>query len=175
MSRVYIAAGSNLGEREMTLEQAFRLLARPAGLQPRGAAPLYETVPVGGAPQGNFLNTVWEFETGLPPADLLQVLLTCEKRLGRVRSEKNAERTIDLDLAAYEDRVLSEKGLTLPHPRLQERWFVLKPLCDLAPHWVHPVSGKKAVELLADLERDQTDLPGWLYSTSRPQGAALWK
>ncbi len=171
MPRVFIAAGSNLGEREMMLEQAFRALAAVSGLKPLRTAAVYETVPVGEIPQGHFLNTVWQFETSLAPEDLLQVLLACEKRLGRVRTEKNAPRTIDLDLAAYEDRIVAADGLTLPHPRLHERWFVLKPLCDLAPDWVHPVQHQSALELLKKIE-EKEGLGGHRYGVDSFQLAS---
>ena len=137
----------------MTLEHAFRSLLRIAELKPLRVSSVYETPPVGGPAQGAFLNAVWKFETLLPPPDLLSNLLRCEKRLGRVRSEKNAPRTIDLDLLAYGDDVLTEGELILPHPRMHERWFVLKPLCDIDPEWIHPVLHQSAGALLAIMEK----------------------
>ena len=144
----YIGVGSNLGDRRHLIECAqAALMTRPA-IKFLRRAPIYETRPVGGPPQGLYLNTVWEIETGLSAGELLEVLLAVEKRLGRERREKNGPRTIDLDLLFYGDEVIKEGGLVVPHPRLHERWFVLKPLWDLRADFVHPVFEKSVCELL---------------------------
>ncbi len=149
MSRIFVGAGSNLGRRFGFLFEARSLLCQHPGLRFLKASPHYETVPVGGPEgQGLYVNAVWEFETVLPPEEVLTVLLEVEKKLGRERGEANAPRTLDLDLLAYDDEVLESESLTLPHPRMQERPFVLKPLSDIAPGWKHPVLQQSASKLL---------------------------
>ena len=149
MARAYIAVGSNLGGRLENLYLARQHLRREDGIELLRSSPFYETLPVGGPEgQSKYLNAVWEIETPLEPHDLLVRLQEIEKRLGRERSVPDAPRTLDLDLLIYEDRVIDETGLTLPHPRLHERLFVLKPLCDLAPRWRDPRSGLTARQLM---------------------------
>jgi 2-amino-4-hydroxy-6-hydroxymethyldihydropteridine diphosphokinase len=109
-----------------------------------------DTAPVG-PPQPRYLNAVCEVETEVGARALLDALLEAERRLGRVRDprERNAPRTIDLDLLLYGDEVLDADALTVPHPRMHERRFVLEPLCDIAPEALHPVLGVTARELYA--------------------------
>lgn len=146
----WIALGANLGNRAETIAEALALLSGTGGIQDLVAAPVMETEPVGGPPgQPMYLNTVCRVQTSLSPEALLQVCLGIEKRLGRVRAERWGARVIDLDLLAYGDLVRSGPGLTLPHPRMQERVFVLEPLRVLAPEWRHPVLGETPAEMLA--------------------------
>ena len=144
----FIGVGSNLGDRKQTIHQAEQKLSHVEGIRFIGSAPIYETQPVGGPKQDLFLNTVWEIETDLPARQLLTVLFQIESDFGRMRIEKNGPRTIDLDLLFYGDEVIKEQTLTIPHPRLHERWFVLKPLWDLRSDYVHPVLKKSICELL---------------------------
>ena len=148
----YIAFGSNLGNPLEQLRQARRgssLLGRITG-----ASSLYRTAPVGGPPgQEDYLNAVIALNpTANDPQTLLAELLRLEARQGRVRNVRWAARTLDLDLLAWGDRVLATPELTLPHPRLLERAFVLAPLCELAPEWLHPVTGDTACAVLGRLE-----------------------
>lgn len=128
MTRAYVGLGSNLGDRERTLRQAAALI---------GAARLStirETEPWGLAEQPRFLNAVAELDTGLSARALLELLLDVERRLGRERTGPQwGPRTIDLDLLLYGDEQIDEDGLTVPHPRLHERRFVVEPLAELDP------------------------------------------
>lgn len=148
MPVVYIGVGSNVGFREGHIQKARIVLSHYPGIEFKRSAPIYETEPVGGPPQGKFLNTVWEIKTHVSPQELIKILLSVEKSLGRERTILNAPRTIDLDILFYDDLVLSEADLTIPHPRIAERWFVLKPLWDLTSDFIHPVLGKSTCELL---------------------------
>ena len=166
MSRVFIAAGSNLGDRLQHLETAFQYLCSEPSLQVVRISPVYETLPVGGPEQGDFLNTIWVFETSLEPQAVLRILQTAEQWQGRIRGAKNGPREIDLDLAAYDEMCLDRNGLRIPHERMHARWFVLKPLCDVAPQWKHPVLNKTASELLAELDGSEA---GFLFKCSQPE------
>lgn len=147
----FIGVGSNLGPRESAIEKAREMLSQNPNIRFKRSAPVYETEPVGGPRQGLYLNTVWEVETDLNADDLMKVLLEIETSLGRKRTEKNAPRTIDLDLLFFGDEVIFKPNLTVPHPRLHERWFVLKPLWDLRADFVHPVFKKSICELLDEI------------------------
>jgi 2-amino-4-hydroxy-6-hydroxymethyldihydropteridine diphosphokinase len=142
----YVGLGANLGDREGTIRAAVAQLPGVVAV-----SPLRETDPVGVTDQPQFLNGVAELETELEPRELLDVLLAVERRLGRERRERWGPRTIDLDLLLYGDEVIDEDGLTVPHPRLRERRFVLEPLADLAPKLVVPGLGG-VEELLAELD-----------------------
>lgn len=149
MVEIFIALGSNLGDRAAHLRAAIDGLAR-LGSHVR-VSPFYETEPVGYLDQGPFLNGAMCMETILAPAELLRAMLAIEAGHGRVRDIKNGPRTLDLDLILYGDLVLETPELVVPHPRLQERAFVLVPLCDLAPERIHPLLGATMSELLARL------------------------
>ena len=150
MSKVYIAVGSNLGNRASLVKQAEDRLAGVSGIYFKKKSPLYETEPVGGPEQGKYLNGVWEIETSLEAKALLSELMEIEVSLGRVRvkTEKNEPRPIDLDILFYGDKIIQSENLSVPHPRLHERWFVLKPLADLCPDFVHPKKKKTVREML---------------------------
>jgi 2-amino-4-hydroxy-6-hydroxymethyldihydropteridine diphosphokinase len=152
MATAYIGLGSNLGDRMATLRMAIQRLETLGRIA--GVSSLYETEPVGYLEQPSFLNAVIALDTALAPADLLAALLGIERDLGRMRSFPNAPRTLDLDLLLVDNAILDTPELTLPHPRLHERAFVLVPLEEIAPELVHPGSGKTMQELLHTL-RDQ--------------------
>lgn len=145
---VYIALGSNLGDRQSNLAEAVQQLRGRLGI--RAVAPVYETDPVGYEQQPRFLNTVLQAVTDLEPAPLLAFLKSIERRLGRQYSFRNAPRPIDLDLLLYDDLALESEALVLPHPRMHERAFVLAPLADLAPELMHPVLGRSISALLEE-------------------------
>ncbi|MFA6565021.1 MAG: 2-amino-4-hydroxy-6-hydroxymethyldihydropteridine diphosphokinase [Verrucomicrobiia bacterium] len=152
-----VSIGSNLGNRLKNLSQACDFLCELSSDQKVVAAAIYETEPVGCAPgTPSFLNTVVEIETDLSPLNLLEQFQQFEEALGRPKEHgRNEPRTIDLDLLYCGDVVMNEPTLTLPHPRLHERRFVLQPLAEIRPGLVIPSLGKTATELLAALGRVQ--------------------
>lgn len=138
-ARAYIGLGSNLGFREAALAAAIVGLRETPGVRDVVPSRIYESDPVGPGDQGTYLNAVVRVETTLSPRGLLERLQELERAQGRVRSgERNEARTLDLDLLFYGDACVSEPGLDVPHPRAAERPFVLEPLNDLAPRFVHP-------------------------------------
>ncbi|HET8605863.1 MAG TPA: 2-amino-4-hydroxy-6-hydroxymethyldihydropteridine diphosphokinase [Gaiellaceae bacterium] len=146
--RAFVGVGANLGDREATIREAVRLLGDDVVAVSR----LRETEPWGYVDQPAFLNGAVLLETDLAPRALLERLLAVERRLGRTREgPRYGPRTIDLDLLLYEDRVVEEEGLSLPHPRLHERPFALEPLLDLDPELELPGRGRVS-DLLAGLQ-----------------------
>ena len=135
MIRAYVGLGANLGDREGTIRRAVALLGAEPGVEVVAVSALRETDPVGYADQPRFLNGAAAVETELAPRELLDRLLAVERELGRVRGEgpRYGPRAIDLDLLLYGDQVVDLPGLTVPHPRLAERRFVLEPLHELDP------------------------------------------
>jgi 2-amino-4-hydroxy-6-hydroxymethyldihydropteridine diphosphokinase len=153
MVAVLLGLGSNLGDREDNLRRALTALAGRLTLT--AASPVYETAPMYLTDQPAFLNMAVRGETELPADALLAQLKALEKALGRAGGPRFGPRLIDLDILFYGAAVLELPGLTIPHPRLAERAFVLRPLADIAPDWVHPVTGRRVDEMLAGLADDQ--------------------
>jgi 2-amino-4-hydroxy-6-hydroxymethyldihydropteridine diphosphokinase len=144
----YIGLGTNLGDRELNLRRA---LERLEELGPVRASSFRETDPVGVTDQPKFLNAAAELATELPPAELLERLLEIERELGRDRATERrwGPRVIDLDLLLFGEEAIDEPGLTVPHPRLAERRFILEPLQELDPELTLP-DGRRVAHLLAD-------------------------
>jgi len=152
----YIALGSNLGDRAATLEAAVRRLRAEPGLRVLAVSGWHETDPVGGpAGQGKFLNAAATVETDLSPESLLALLQRIENQFGRVRTVKDGPRTLDLDLLLYGDRVIDTPTLSVPHPRMHHRAFVLVPLAEIAGDARHSTSGKTVRELLAGVSLEE--------------------
>lgn len=137
MREIYLGLGSNLGDAQRNITRATELLEKNTQVI-RGSS-LYRTEPVGFQDQDWFLNCAIEVESELPPRELLSFVLSVEEEMGRVRTIPGGPRTIDIDILFYGPQVIEEEGLKVPHPRLHERLFVLAPLAELCPGFVHPV------------------------------------
>jgi 2-amino-4-hydroxy-6-hydroxymethyldihydropteridine diphosphokinase len=144
--RVAIALGSNLGDSHQILEAALKTLAHHSDITVEALSSYYQTAPVG-PPQPDYLNICAVLRTSLSAQTLLTELLEIEKQFGRVRRERWGPRLLDLDLLLYDDQVINQPNLQVPHPRMHERAFVLVPLSEIAPDWVHPVI-QKTIETL---------------------------
>lgn len=150
---IYLALGTNLGERQDNLKKALHLLTEKINIT--ATSRLYETAPAYVLDQPAFLNIAVEGYTDLSPDDLLICLKMLETRIGREKTIRYGPRQIDLDILFYDDRVVNDPPrLHIPHPRMAERSFVLHPLADIAPDFLHPVLKKTVRELLAQLPPD---------------------
>lgn len=150
MHTVYLSTGSNLGNRENYLLQAEEAITELVGhIDARSS--VIETAPWGKTDQPNFLNRVLRVKTKLPPLFLMETLLQIERDMGRNRHEKWGPRIIDLDILFFDNRIIDEEGLCVPHPHLHERDFVLKPMVEIAPDFMHPIMEKTVAELLQEL------------------------
>lgn len=149
MNTAFVALGANLGDPAATVKAAFAALANLPESRIVHCSSLYRTAPVGVIEQPEFVNAVAQLETDLAPEALLDALLDIEQRFGRIRAERNGPRTLDLDLLLYGDQFVSLPYLTLPHPRLHLRAFVLYPLAEIAPDLKIPGRGTVAAWLPA--------------------------
>lgn len=145
MSQVFLGLGSNMGDKEKNIRDALSLLSEICLIIKQSR--LYLTEPVGGVTQDWFLNCAVEVETMLDPAELFVRLKAIERQLGRTTTVKNGPRPIDIDILFYADLILKTKDLDIPHPRIQERLFVLRPLMDLDAEFIHPLQKKSIQEM----------------------------
>ena len=153
MTDIFLALGSNIDNRKQHIETAIVLLREK--VQDITVAPLYETKPRYFEDQQNFLNTVLRGFTDLEPRELLQFTKAVQKEVGRVERFRNGPREIDIDILFYDNVAYKDEELEIPHPRLQERDFVLQPFADINPDFSHPVLKKTIRKLLATLPEGQ--------------------
>lgn len=169
--RAYVALGSNMGERVSQVRQAIGLLQAHGAIRLRQISRFFETEPVGIKEERDpqwFVNAVVGIDTEFSPTELLTVCLAIERQLGRKRNERVTvdgylSRTMDIDILFYDERIVREPGLEIPHPRLHERTFALIPLMDVAPDLVHPVFNRTIRELYEQLEKTDSAV------SSKPQ------
>ena len=147
LTKCAIALGSNLGDSLATLKSAIATLNNTSEITVNSHSSWYKTAPVG-PPQPDYINACAILEVALEPKQLLAALLEIEIKFNRIRREKWGPRTLDLDLLLYDNLILETPTLTLPHPRMLERAFVLVPLAEIAPDWVHPVTKSAIGKLL---------------------------
>jgi 2-amino-4-hydroxy-6-hydroxymethyldihydropteridine diphosphokinase len=149
MNKVFLLIGGNMGDRLQNLHQAIALLSATCG-QVIQQSVVYETAAWGKTDQPAFLNQALLLTTALTPHELITTILSVEEKMGRLRMEKNGPRVIDIDIIFYNELVMHEPHLTIPHPQLQNRRFVLVPLYEIAPQFVHPVFHKTIAQLLEE-------------------------
>jgi len=152
-AKVYLGIGSNLGDRRANISNALSMLEETDGIAVKTVSSCYETEPVGPVTaQNDFYNVVAEIETTLGPHELLARANAVEHALGRVRGERWGPRTIDIDVLLWDEQVIDEEGLSVPHPEMARRAFVLFPLAEIAPGVVHPTARKTIAELASQLD-----------------------
>jgi 2-amino-4-hydroxy-6-hydroxymethyldihydropteridine diphosphokinase len=156
---IYLSLGSNMGDRWHNLERALHLLARKMAIVMVSST--YDTAPVGNTRQPRFLNLACEATTSLTPKELLTFIKEIEAAMGRQPGPRNSPRHIDIDILFYGGNVINNADLILPHPRLTERAFVLVPLAEIAPDFLHPVIGKKIRQILANLKFNADEVVKW--------------
>ena len=147
-NKVYIAAGSNLGDKEETLKEAIYIIDKRKDCVVTKVSNFYTTDPVGYEDQDQFVNCVFEIKT---PSELMDTLLEVEKDFKRERIIRWGPRTLDLDIIFYDDIISYDEHILIPHPRAHERQFVMKPMCDINPYYVHPIYRKRVMDISSEL------------------------
>ena len=150
-NKVYIAAGSNLGDKEETLKEALYQIDKRKDCVVTKVSNLYTTDPVGYEDQDQFVNCVFEIDTLQTPSELMDTLLEVEKDFKRERIIRWGPRTLDLDIIFYNDIISYDEHILIPHPRAHERQFVMKPMCDINPYYVHPIYRKRVMDISSEL------------------------
>ena len=150
-NKVYIAAGSNLGDKEETLKEAIYIIDKRKDCVVTKVSNLYTTDPVGYEDQDQFVNCVFEIDTLQTPSELMDTLLEVEKDFKRERIIRWGPRTLDLDIIFYDDIISYDEHILIPHPRAHERQFVMKPMCDINPYYVHPIYRKRVMDISSGL------------------------
>lgn len=148
MVKAYLGLGSNIGNRELQLNEAIKILHAYQGIQVTQVSHIYETEPVGYTNQPKFLNLCIEIETELNPQSLLKCCLATEQQLHRKREIRWGPRTLDVDILLFSDQIIEQDNLSVPHPRMKERSFVLIPLNDIATNQIEPISNKSIGQLV---------------------------
>ena len=150
-NKVYIAAGSNLGDKEETLKEAIDKIDKRKDCVVTKVSNFYTTDPVGYEDQDQFVNCVFEINTRQTPSELMNTLLEVEKDFKRERIIRWGPRTLDLDIIFYNDIISYDEHILIPHPRAHERQFVMKPMCDINPYYVHPIYRKRVMDISSEL------------------------
>ena len=154
MNTVYIQLGSNIGERKSYIAKSMEQIEENIG-EIITASSIFETIPWGNKNQNNFLNSVIKIKTPFDAFKVLQKSQEIENNLGRVREEKWGERTIDIDILFYNNEIINTTKLNIPHPLIQKRKFVLVPLSEIAPNYIHPILKKNISTLLSECKDNQ--------------------
>ncbi len=155
-ARAFLGLGSNIGNREEYLHRAYTRICGLEGVQALQLSRFYETIPVGGPPQPMFLNAALTIRTVLSPHQLLKQLQRIETDMGRTRTVRWGPRTIDIDILLYGDVIISDGQLTIPHPLMHTRLFVLEPLAEIAPDAIHPIYQKTVLQLYLQIQRQSS-------------------
>jgi 2-amino-4-hydroxy-6-hydroxymethyldihydropteridine diphosphokinase len=171
----YIGIGSNLGDRSQNTSDAIRLLDDHPSIRVKALSHFYETEPLTlrGEKQNFYLNCVLKIETTMNPIQLFRIMQDVEKLLGRSREVKWEPRTIDLDLLLFDDEIFRTTSLTIPHPELHKRRFVLEPLAEIAPKLVHPIKGATIKTLLTELKDNKKVTPLFKFQLSHSSDGIL--
>lgn len=151
--RVYLGLGSNIGDKKSNLEEAIKLINASENCNVIRVSQFYETKPVGYEDQDNFMNAAVCVKTLLEPDELMEFLLSIEKELKRERVIRWGPRTIDIDILLYDEIITESENVIIPHPRMQDRLFVLKPLSDIAPYKIHPILKRRIIDIEQELSK----------------------